>query len=380
MALLDQLRDGSKKGGEALVQPPVYTHGLEQIYALETVDIRTVRPLSRPKPSEKKESRRQEKQAAPPQLEFDLGGLYRDWMPSLRLQEPVSVLKLTHVAATTLERHGLRTLGDLVTRKPEDLIYLKGLGQGHIDEIQKKLKEYLGEESLHYSHTVDLEGVVRCLLADCQPKEASITLAPYGLSHLYQLSVGEEAELRHLSKEQKEKIREEVQGTLTKKRSLLNEQLQSVFDTFLRPWMAKRLGLATKGELLERLERVAVGAETVEAILAFLSVGSNLFQELLFPISTDHYAVDCATRSQALHLEKVATSYFYRAGICYPLEELVQLVERECARDWEGFPSGFAAKAIRNSDKFLLYRPFRSSMELYVTGTTHVRHSVGPGL
>ncbi len=348
MAILDQTKENALFDANQ-----VYSHGLEQIYALENVDIRTVRPLAKPIAKEEKKERPQWAPEEPDQGELDLGDFYRGWMPSIKLQEPIKVLKLSPVAAKVLEQHGIHLLNDLYKKKPGDLVYIKGLGQGHIDEIEKKMSEYLGEGQLERSRSVDFVGLLRAFLSELRPKEAALVLQPHRLSHLFKLTAAEEAEMRHLSNEQKEDLRTQICENLKRRDSFLSEQLESVIAVFVKPWIVGRLGLATHEELLERLERVSTYPEETKAILAYFSRRFSLGRYLEEP-AKGFYAVGVAEQYQ--EVVSLAQSYFYQKEIIYPLEELVTLLEREFARLWQGHQEGFVRKVLRFAPDFMIFR------------------------
>lgn len=74
-----------------------YSHGLEAIYALENVDLKSIRRISDAQESEPLQPKSpprplQPLEAPEPQLELDLGDGYRSWIESFVLQEPIHVL------------------------------------------------------------------------------------------------------------------------------------------------------------------------------------------------------------------------------------------------------------------------------------------------
>ena len=74
-----------------------YTHGLENIYALEFVDPNSIRPFQIEKKAVQtiSKQKRLRKYKESPQLELDLGLGFRRWMTPFFLDEPVDNLQLT---------------------------------------------------------------------------------------------------------------------------------------------------------------------------------------------------------------------------------------------------------------------------------------------
>lgn len=350
----------------------IYTGGFESIYALENVDLSTVRPMgaaakeAEAEPSkavaavgepvaEAPKSSDSEEPEEEGQLELDLGESYRGWMPSFRLREPIQSLGLSSPAEKALLEGHKSTLGDLIEG---DLLSIKGLGQGHIDEIQKKRDEYLGGSSLQRCRQVDFVALLRSLLGAEDRKHCCLALEPYGLSDLFPLIPADEVELRHLSPERRIERREAacVELGTEKHRRALQEGLVDIANVFLKPWIQGRLGLATEVELRDRLQRISSNPDRTAAVLRFFS---DVYFEGQFPFRTSCielakglYSAD--RHSQRLYRQVVdrARSYFYHSRVRYNLDVLSEILEREFAKVWQGFPDGFLVKVLRLSPDF----------------------------
>lgn len=339
-----------------------YTHGLDRIYALENVDVRTVRPM-RAAPAEKETHAQILVPVAvddEPQLPLCLGPQATGRLTSFRLREPIEVLQLSAMAQKGLEANGYETIGDLVKADRQQLVFTKGLGQGHVDEMEQKLKNYLGPDFANESSSVDLVSMLRSLLGRFPAIKLAACLEPYGLGHLFPVTAAGDVELRHLSDEKRAlMVRETLQEIASEsRRKEVKRQLQQVFDAFILRWMLGRQGLATGKEITERIERVSQEPELAKRILHFIGEaffgGRDPLQHALLAVEEGVFAVDQRTKEQALLVLRTVDSYFYRSDVWYPLEQVVSLVERELGRHWLGFAEGFVEKTLRLSRGFVV--------------------------
>ena len=375
-ALLERPQPGS---AEAENNP--YSHGLEAIYSLENIDISTVRPIGKPLAESEEVSVvvashpvEKEKEQLPE--EFDLGREYRGWMESFRLDEPITVLSLSAMAEKGLAENGIQVLKDLVGADQQELLFAKGLGQGHLDEIQQKLQDYLGDSPLHHCSTIDTIGLLRCLFSGIKPKQAVLCLEPFGLDSLFSLSPAESVEIRHISDEQRKKQRKDVLMEITaeKRRRLLMEKLGDVADVFIRPWMRSRNGLATQAEIEERLSNVSEDSIMAEKVFKFFCEvyfeGNFCLRKMLSEVDEELFAADAKVRESYLAVVSRAKSYFYDVKVSYSLDELVRYVEQEFAKRWEGVPDGFTAKALRLASTFRVRKGKSGSLMVRSKGKT----------
>ncbi len=314
-----------------------YSHGFESIYALETVDIRSVRRLDLAKEAVSVPSLPAAKTASP-QLQLDLGPGFRNWMVPTFMDEPVQVLLLSRPAEKCLLDIGKTHLRDL-----SDTL---SVGQGHRDEIAIKLKSYLtGKETL----ALDFGSCIRSLCPPDKRTRCFLLLESFDLEGWMPLSISEGAEIRRLTKEQKLQWTEEALRIFK-----IDDFLKELIDVFINPWIYQRKGLATEDEIVERLEKYSV--DSVDQVLHFLRVVSS---EDNFPLAPFLHEVErgiyAATPWQAEAFQTIvgcARSYFCTTEQTFLLPHLISLVEREMARCWEGYEEGFAEKAVRLSASF----------------------------
>ena len=188
-----------------------YSHGLEAIYALENIDIKSIRPIL-PLQANKAPGPKIVPQIFPEklsdQLELDLGDAYRGWIDSFIKKEPIHVLGLSRHAEKCLLEHGKRVLGDLIHTNLKEFVFLKGMGQGHVDEIQQKLARYLEGRPLERCKKIDFASWIRSIVAAFDRKKVYVALESHHLSDLFSLSPSESVETRRLTLEKQEWIQE----------------------------------------------------------------------------------------------------------------------------------------------------------------------------
>lgn len=336
-----------------------YSHGLEEIYALQNIDPSTIKPIAIKEPVRQVEARQgSDRYTLPidPQLDFDLEGEYRSSMDAFVVHESIRVLNLSMHAEKYLRQHGKRLLKDLI--QGDWSLFSRGSGQGHIDEIQSKLVEYLGSRPLKNCRTVDFEALVRSLIPDEERPKHFLLLEKYQLGYLVALTPFENAEVRRYSQEQREICLQESLKLLREERGFqfCQSSLKQVADVFLKPWMRARQGVCRRFELMDRLEQVSDSPKALRFILQFLGdvygEGHFPFHRGLVPVGDDVFCVDEETFSLFCQVEDRALSYFYKKDLAYPLPELISWLSREYALSWKGFSEGCVEKILRTSRLF----------------------------
>lgn len=320
-----------------------YSHGLEEIYSLENVDISSIKPISI---EPKKEQKAKPKRAKPPHssdLLLDLGGEFRKTLPPFYLDEPIQLLALSKPVERTLLDQGKLTLGDLKEYQA---------GQGLKEEIERRLESYLKDQEPGF---VDFFSFIRCLTGTQDRRRVKVALEPYQLEEVVSLSPLENMEIKRLSEERKRDWMGEFYGKLEEKVPYARSKMSDVFDVFIRPWMRNRFGLATRLELMERLQRISENPEAADGILKFISAiafNGSAFDALLLKVDEDLYCVDQPTRERFSQIVAKASTYFYKPHIRYPLPELTLLLKQEFAVQWQGYEGPFIEKSLRLSSQF----------------------------
>jgi predicted RNA-binding Zn ribbon-like protein len=338
-----------------------YSHGLEKIYALENVDIRSVRKIGSRLPAAvnrraplraKPRLRLQESQ----QLEFAFCRLEVE--EPFALREPIQVLGLSRAVTAKLQARGYRQLRDLIHIDLRTQLAGQGIGQGHIEDLCETLENYLAKSQLQNGQPLDFAAWARSLIGDLDPRYSTLLLEPFELAHLVTLSPSENAEMRRLNAESRRSWQQEALQALRlpASRQQVDRDLREIRDKFLAPWLAKRHCCATESELAERL--LNLGSWLPEEVHVWRWIKSVYFDErspfeaLFESVDNGIFCSNGATAIQYNCVIDTARSYFYKVDLCYSFSDLVKWIQRECARAWAGFADGFIERALRLSPQF----------------------------
>ena len=344
-----------------------YSHGLESIYALENVDPRSIRRLNDPRNESKSETKPLKVQRKQPenetsQLEFDFGQGFRKWTTSFILDEPIQVLELTRHAEKCLSDHGKCFLKDLVHFDLREFVFFKGMGQGHIDEVRQKLNNYLAGKELDKTTSIDFASWLRCLAAASNRKKIHVCLHEYDLADLLTLMPSESMEIRRLTDLKRAEWVDEAFCELrdATRTQFVYENMRAIVNAFIGPWMRLRMGFATIGDILERMERISDDAALVEKSLQLF--GDAYFSqrfppgEFLYEACEGIYAVDDWHQQAYFDIIAKALTYFYRPRTYYGVDELVSWLGREFAKGWQGYPDGMIERVLRLSPHFSIWK------------------------
>lgn len=340
-----------------------YSHGLEKIYALEHVDIRSVRKIESPPVLNTKiplrKSSAQQVDLVDDQLALPFGFPFEKKLEPFIYREPIQVLGFTKRVESWLLTLGKYTLGDLLDSSKQSLIPLTGIGQGHQDEIRQKVLHYL-QQNLPKALEVKInfDSWAKALFGDLEPKKCAVLFDAFELPLLTPLSPAESAEVRKLSPENRKIWLEEALEscqTPSKAEQIECDILQLV-EVYIKPWLSLRHGIAHIDEIEEYLLKLSGFYAHTPQMLAFFS---ETYFDGLFPLGRYLHQVEkelyCDSTPTALAFETViskAQSYFYKDLLYYPLDSLNGLLERELAKNWTGYPDLFIERALRVSSRF----------------------------
>ncbi len=343
------------------------------IYALENVDVSTVRPMGTATSKEVKPLQTKSVDSfirVVPQLELDLGEGYREYMESFRLSEPVAILNLSDQACKGLEHNSKRLIRDLLTIADNEWAFMKNIGQGHIDEVRTKLNEYLGNECLTHVYYIDFVSLLSCLLASISRDRVYIALKPYGLESLFFLNQAELASVKHLNSEQEMRLRGEIIEELRTggKQSFLVTKLREIASVFLEPWLRRRLGIGRQEELEERLALLSLDSALGELVMTLIKEvyfdGVFPFKEVLLTLDEELFVSDPEVAMAYRCVVKQIQSYFYQKALSYRLSELVHHVYLENIRLWKNHQPEFIEKVLRVSPQFSVFKGDSGELEV----------------
>lgn len=337
-----------------------YSHGLESIYALENVDIKTVRRLGgdeqqQIKPQLSVVAVEEEEEL---QLSLDLGDEWKGKIDSFVPQEPIQVLGLSKPAEKCLLEQGKTRLKDLIDADLRSFIFFKGMGQGHLEEIKQKLAQYLDGRSTQRCSTVDFHAWIRSLIATLERKKIFVLFDSYELTELVALNPAEAMEVRRLTLEKRQEWVRDAIALLSHDeiKSQVVQNMRAIVNILVKPWVRERGGFVTRSELEERLQQISPGQTVVDKTL---SLFSDLYFDKQFPlgcqlvaITENLYCCDQFLFASYYEIMRRAAPYFYKSDVRYYLDELVHFLEKEMALEWHGYHEGMVRKVLRMSPQF----------------------------
>ncbi len=329
-----------------------YTHGLEAIYKLQTVDLSSIRRVGGTPVNETKTFVHA---LDDQQLTLDFGPVYRDWVKPFWFDEPIRVLGLSVNAQRGLVALRKERLEDLAELDFRQLVFGKTLGQGHLDEIQQKLANYLAGVDRERTRRLDIASWVRGLCGELESKSAYLLCERFGLQQCLTLSVGELGELKRASKDLRVRWLEEAFRQINK--SSLIGCWQAVVQAFLLPWMRQRNGLASFSQLTERLQQLSLQPNLVAGLLHMLA---ELLQRtcpysiVLHSAEENVFCDSLASLKQYDIVLDLCQSYFRQSCPQYSYEHLICLVAQDLAKQWEEIDEALIERCLRLTNSFLV--------------------------
>lgn len=323
-----------------------YSHGLEKIYAFETINPKSVKSLAVKieKDSSSISHVTPFQPTATEQLQFNYGPYFEESLADFRLLEPISSLGLTTFAHKALASRQLKTVEEVILFLKEP----QGLGQGHLDELKTKLEAFVGKEPFKKRRTIHWQSLVRLLCHDLEAKERYVLLARYGLQELYPITLVEQQEVNRWSEEQIEKAHHLVRD----KRAMLDASLFKIQEAFIRPWMRLQDGLCSKKEILAHLFQLSEDRTHFYEIQQMLQA---LATPLTLPlVDHDLYASDAAYALAYRNVIELLKSYFYQPFVRYPVKQLVHFAYVELIRQGHSLSARFIEKVLTHSSLFIV--------------------------
>lgn len=386
MALLDRLKQ-KLQGGE---RDPFETttanaeEGLARLYSMEEVDPATVRRVGE---EEKKEippdSKEEvllhsfqplayEEQCEPfhQDEELDFGVGFREWIRPLFLEEPLEKLQLSSQAHKALQELGIFTLAHALEFGAQRGGVKRGLGQGHVDEMNQALNLYLKGKDSQRSYSLDMKTLLSSIWGTIDRMQLAAVLSFYGIPPFDALSHEETATLKHMSRSQQDVLLQQGQEAMQHTRcwERLRCALDDTFAAFIKPWMLRRGGIATAEQLEERLLSLCENPQEAEVLFSVLQATyfpqGNFWATGLLPCVGGLYAAEPSKVHQVALIHRLTDSYFYREKLRYPVSQLIHYMLRECAAHWVDFSETFLLDVLRSSSLYYLVRGASGELEI----------------
>lgn len=334
-----------------------YSHGLEKIYALENIDIRSVRRIESDCEEQRTFQSRQENfwDIKPAQLELDFTP---ESIEPFILRQPIQVLGLHRHIERKLQDVGVSSLKELIGDERPAQLVAKGIPQGFVGDIFDRLDEYLEGVSVNEALPLNFSAWLHSLISELDPRKAFVVLGPFQLAHMVSLSSKDSAEVRKLTTAVRQQWLREALATLrcADKRRQVHRDVKAISEKYLLRWLYNRQGIATEAELTERLLSLSEQREEDSQIYSWLKFVYLGEQQPLGPFFTaveeKLYCADTAVAQLYNQVVEKAKSYFYKAHLHYLLPALTTWIQRECGREWLGFSPGFVERILRLSSHF----------------------------
>ncbi len=169
----------------------------------------------------------------------------------LRLLEPIASLNLTPFAAKAARGIGVATVGELAAFVFDPSKECRGLGQGHLEEIHRKIDQFVGKPPYGREQHLDIPSLLRLSLGEIDASERAIIITRCDLQKVIPLSSQESREAEMvLGKEKDRKFLQIVEKARQKTSEKIASLLEMIFHGFLEPWMAQRGGVAHESEIM----------------------------------------------------------------------------------------------------------------------------------
>lgn len=215
-----------------------YLKDIEKIYSFENIDPTSVKKISSKNPTEKqnKEIPQQD-----PFLDLFPTASFR-----FKEQEPLESLQLAPFTMKAIRTLALKNVGELQKMLMGDRSRMRSIGQGHVDEIESKVNQFLKKALQPNTPKADLASCLRCVLAPLSSKEQARIALVYGLKSLCFLAHGEEKEAEMSLRQVPVNKREESVSSLKAKLITHSDDIFSLlYDHFTLPALVERRGLAS---------------------------------------------------------------------------------------------------------------------------------------
>ena len=339
-----------------------YSHGLEKHYAVETIDLKTLKPFT------KKISERQtitkhlsslpNKNEA--QLHFRFGPRFDGTLCTLKLYEPIDSLALSPLTKQAIKGARIENLHELMTKKNE-LSKGKGITKGQLDEIDEKFNMYLGPNPLEPIKEYDLKSLLTLFLADLPPLLRLLASKRYRLQHLFAYASSDLLEVERLAATTKDELVSKTKKIISQKWEKLRPIIQSMAESCFYPFLERRLGIAQNWELLECFYNRCLGGynqenQSIIALLQDLLEMSFLFNNSLHQIAMNAYAISSYKAKDFQFVINRIKEYFYNPQMAYPLATITKYLEHDCIKQWVALEQGFVEKSIALCNEFTLVR------------------------
>ena len=175
--------------------------------------------------------------------------LTEEGLLSFRLQEPIASLALTPFAARAAIGSKAATVGELASLIFERDKECLGMGQGHIEEIRRKIEQFVGSPPYPLEQQVDFGSLLRLALLSLESLDRSIIAIRCQVQTIAAIPPQEikEAEMA-LLRDRDGKFARAIEAAQQKADAALRPLLEQLFIGLIRPWLIRQGGIAHERE------------------------------------------------------------------------------------------------------------------------------------
>ena len=278
--------------------------------------------------------------ASPEQLQLPLTPTEEGLSP-FRLLEPISSLGLTPFALKAAKGAKASTVGELAALVFERDKECLGMGQGHLEEIRRKIDEYIGRPPYALDHHIDFGSLLRLALFPLDGAQKGIIVTRCGLQSIVHLTTQEskEAEMA-LLRDREGKFLNAVEAARAQVATTTQSLLEQVFVGLVRPWMVRRGGVVHEEELRQFCfeKSKEIDCRTfggVIALLEHLLKVSFLFAPFLCQVQGQLWALSTQEQTWAREILLDAQTLARKEEGGTSLKELARALARCRFTGWE---------------------------------------------
>ena len=188
---------------------------------------------------------------APEQLQLPLSQAEEGLLP-FRLLEPITSLGLTPFALKAAKASKASTVGELAILVFEKDKECLAMGQGHIEEIRRKIELFIGRPPYALEQSIDLGSLLRLTLLPLDGADRGIIALRCLLQPIVALTAQEakEAEMS-LLRDRDGKFKKALETARVKGAATTLSLLDQIVTGLIRPWIARRGGIIHEQELIQ---------------------------------------------------------------------------------------------------------------------------------
>ena len=173
-------------------------------------------------------------------------------LPSFRLLEPIASLGLTPFALKAAKASKAATVGELASLVFEKDKECLSMGQGHIDEIRRKIELFIGRPPYALEQRIDFGSLLRLTLLPLDGGDRGIIAIRCQLQSIVGLTPQEskEAEMA-LLRDRDATFEKALETARLKGATTALSLLEEIFAGLIHPWIARRGGIVHEQELVQ---------------------------------------------------------------------------------------------------------------------------------